>query len=203
MLRTIKVLMYHFNLHWSFYLAIVVVISAGIAIGAIGARALPPEQLEILSTRISDAFYIVQSGLDYHSLAYVAITRNLTVIGLILFLGLTVLGLPFIVALLFFRGFVLGFTASFLMLTREDGIFIVLLSLVPSSLLFIPALAITGAIALAFSLWLIKGRQDSSISLGKALMLYMTVGGATLLIAIIAALLDAYVSPLFLRWFVL
>ncbi|MBC9784875.1 stage II sporulation protein M [Heliobacterium chlorum] len=192
----------HLHSHWALYIVVIAIIAVGIASGAIASKILPPGQAEQLQTRVISAFQSARNGVDYSSLLSLAVTQNLKAIGLILFLGLTVLGLPFIAALLFFRGFVLGFAVGFLILTRPtDGIFVVLLTLVPSSLVFLPALIFAGVMALAFTLWLVKGRQRSPVSLSQALLLYAGAGAGVMVLATAAGLIDAYVTPGLLRIF--
>lgn len=57
---------------------------------------------------------------------------------LLWFLGLTVIGFPLILAFVWFRGFSLGFTVSFLLHDRAGaGILITIMSILPQNLLFI------------------------------------------------------------------
>ncbi|KAB2951697.1 hypothetical protein F9B85_11755 [Heliorestis acidaminivorans] len=203
MYQAIKMLTQHLNLHWTFFGAVLFMMALGVATGAYGASTLPAEQLELLNETIGRAFLSIQSGIDSHALAQLAVSRNVLIIGLVLFLGLTILGIPIIIALLFYRTFVLGFTVTFLLQTRSDGILVILLSLLPSSIILIPALAVAGIIALAFSFWLIRGRREGTISLNKALVFYFAVSLACLLMAIVAGLVDAYIAPFLLRFFLL
>ncbi|MDD2421733.1 MAG: stage II sporulation protein M [Heliobacteriaceae bacterium] len=191
---------HHLQAHWRYYILVAGVIAAGIAGGTLAAKMLPTGQVVELQARLGEAFYGLAGGVNYQSLANFAVLRNLQAVGLVLFLGLTVIGLPFILAFLFFRGFALGFTVGFLMLSRpNDGLLIVLLGLVPPSLVFLPGLVVAGVVALAFSLWLVKGRSTERVSLSSALVVYCGVGFGTLALAFFAGLLDAYVAPWLLR----
>ncbi|ABZ82929.1 stage ii sporulation protein m, putative [Heliomicrobium modesticaldum Ice1] len=186
----------HLHAHWGFYALALTLIACGTVTGAVSAKHLPPGQAEELQSRILQAFQEIRGGVDHHALLQPAVAHNLETVGLILLLGLTVLGIPLIAAFLFFRGFVLGFAAGFLLLSRpEDGWFIILLALAPPSLVLLPALLLSGGMALAFSLWLVRRRPYRAVPLRRALFMYALVGAGTLVLGAGAGLIDAYITP--------
>ncbi|MZP28430.1 stage II sporulation protein M [Heliobacterium undosum] len=194
----------HLHAHWGLYALALALIACGTATGALSAKHLPAGQAEEMQSRIFQAFQGIKGGVDYYALLQPAVARNLETLGLILLLGLTVLGIPLIAAFLFFRGFVLGFAAGFLLLSRPvDGWFIILLALAPPSLVLLPALVLSGGMALAFSLWLVRGRPYRVVPLRRALFMYAAAGAGTLVLGAGAGLMDAYITPGLLRLFLL
>lgn len=112
------------------------------------------------------------------------------------FLGLTVIGLPLILGIVFVRGFSLGFTVGFLVHEKAGaGIVLILLSIVPQNLVYIPLFLIWSVIAMNFSIYLVKGRTAMNLPLAKALTVYtslMLIGSAFLLAG---SLIETYLSP--------
>lgn len=116
------------------------------------------------------------------------------VIGL---LGLSVIGAPIVLAVIFVRGFVLGFTTMFLI----DGLFLrgVVLAaaaLLPQNLLAVPATVIAGIAALSFSTAaarVLLGRRDINMYQQFASAAVVLLLSAVTLIG--AAFVEAYVSP--------
>jgi stage II sporulation protein M len=81
------------------------------------------------------------------------------------FLGLTIIGFPLILAVLFYRGFSLGFTVGFLVHQKAGaGILISILSLLPQNLIYIPALLMWAVISLNFSVNIFRGRGANALS---------------------------------------
>lgn len=101
------------------------------------------------------------------------ILRNLKMALAFWFLGLTVVGLPLVLLLLLWRGFVLGFTAGFLIVHKSWlGIILVLLGIIPHNLLYVPALLAGGIFSMVFSLQLIKGNPWTAGTLLQRILQY-------------------------------
>ncbi|MCW2277356.1 stage II sporulation protein M [Heliophilum fasciatum] len=201
--RVASVMRYHLRSHWGFYLITLLVIAAGIAVGSIGVTLLPAEQAEELRMQLGTALAGL-AELDEPRLVWQAVGQNLLSVGLVLFLGLTVIGVPAVLLFLLFRGAVLGFSVGILLMSRPtDGLWMALVALLPSLLLFLPALTVTAVAALIFSLWWIRGRQgqETTISLLKALGLYLGIACILLTVAAFAGFCDAYVTPVLLGRF--
>ncbi|MBM7865150.1 hypothetical protein GTO89_00035 [Heliobacterium gestii] len=192
------------NTHWGLYALALATIACGTAAGALSAKYLPPGQASELQVKLLETLQGIKGGAVTQALLEPAVMRNVETLGLIVLLGLTALGIPLIAGLLFFRGFVLGFAAGFLLLSRaSDGWVIVLLALAPASLLFLPALVLSGGMALALALHLARGRRPyQATSLGRTLLQYAGAGVGTLLLGAGAGLIDAYVTPGLLRLFI-
>lgn len=113
-------------------------------------------------------------------------------------LGLSVIGAPLVLALLFLRGFALGFTAAFLV--REysyAGILLAAASIVPQSLLAVPAALLAAGSSLAFALAAAKimlGRRGEGTALFHGLVAFSGVAAAGALLAA-AAWVQGAVTP--------
>jgi len=134
-------------------------------------------------------------------LFYAFLNQAKSIIG-IWFLGLTVIGMPLILALVFLKGYSLGFTIGFLVQEKAGaGILITILSILPQSLVYIPLLIIWSVIGVNFSVFIAMGRHNRAVSLGRALVSYTMLMLVFLLIVLIGAFIEAYFSPWFLQKF--
>lgn len=125
-----------------------------------------------------------------------AFINQLKSLLIIWFLGLTVIGLPLILGIIFVRGFSLGFTIGFLVQEKAAaGILIALLSIIPQNLVYIPVLIVWSVIAMNFSIYLVKGRSAMNLSLGKSLAIYTSLLMVSSAILLAGSLIEAYLSP--------
>lgn len=179
------------------YLVALVVLLAGLGCGSWGAHNLDQEQATRL-TEYLDVF-VSQVGsvqIDRPMLVKNTITNNIFFISIIYVLGLTVIGTPGILALLFARGFSLGFTLSFLTQGKTgQGILLALASVVPQSILLIPAVFMAGVAALSFSWLLIRRFLDSSLPVWPGIVSYHSLMLVVCCIAAAAGLVEAYITP--------
>lgn len=115
---------------------------------------------------------------------------------IIWFLGLTVIGLPLILGIIFVRGFSLGFTIGFLVQEKAGaGVLISLLSVIPQNLVYIPLLIVWSMVAMNFSIYLVRGRTAMNLSLGKSLAVYTGLLVICSVILLAGSLIEAYLSP--------
>ncbi|MDN5324194.1 MAG: stage sporulation protein [Clostridia bacterium] len=179
------------------YLFLILFLIMGIVFGVLGVKALTPVQLENLNQYIDTGFKAMGNEIDYQSTAKHAIWRNLITIFKIWFLGLTVIGLPLIIVIIFTRGFVLGFTVGFFLENNTwQGLGIILLTIFPQNLLQLPSLIIASASATAFSLYLLNGRRIENRAIPKYFFKYTLVLLILAVIMILAGFIEGYLTPL-------
>jgi stage II sporulation protein M len=127
-----------------------------------------------------------------------AISKNLVNLGKIFLLGLTVIGFPLILVIIFTRGFVLGFTVFFLIKEKALwGALITLLAVFPPNILSLPAYILAAAAAINFSLYLIRTKNTPISNYALSYVLLMIVLAVMMLGA---ALIEGYLSPLFIQF---
>lgn len=126
-----------------------------------------------------------------------ALTTQAKTVLAIWFLGLTVIGVPLILAVIFLRGYALGFTLGFLVQEKGGaGIVMILLTVVPQNLVYVPLLLMWAVIAVNLSAFLVS--RTPGFSLGKVLLNYCAMMTVFLLIFVAGAFIEAYLSPWFL-----
>lgn len=190
----------HIQSNWWIYLLITVCFLTGLIFGAIGARSLNTAQNTALSEFVNTGLASFDNDFDFSATTRQALSKNLYNLVKMFVLGLTVIGLPLILAIVFTRGFVLGFTAMFLIQQRSwQGGLIALLAVLPPNFLSLPVYFLASVMAINFSLFLIRGNNQRGTSLAQYFLGYL---GYFLLMAIImlaAALIEGYFSPFLIR----
>ncbi|MDR1616798.1 MAG: stage II sporulation protein M [Syntrophomonadaceae bacterium] len=118
------------------------------------------------------------------------------------FIGLTVIGLPLILAAVFFRGVSLGFTLKFLIHEKAGGgLAVGMLSIVPQNLIYIPFLLIWSVIAINFTMNIVKGIYFNNSVKRQGLISYTMLMLAFLIFFFLGSVIEAYLSPYLLSVF--
>lgn len=181
-------------------LCLVIVFGAGATTGALAVDLVAADGRAALAEEVDALIRIAGSrpaapAADIVRFALVEYVAK--VAGVIGLLGLSMVGAPMVLVVVFLRGFVLGFTALFLMDGRWlPGIALALAGLLPHNLLAVPATLAAGVGALSFSgaAWrALLGRRDVNMYHQLAGSLLVLCASAAALVA--AALVEAYVSP--------
>ena len=131
-----------------------------------------------------------------------AFWEQLKSIGLIWFLGLTIIGFPLILTVVFGRGYSLGFTLGFLIQAKDvKGILILLLTVLPQNIIYIPFIIILAVTALNFSLNIVRPNRNPHASLSSQLLVYGINLVFFLAIFLIGAFVEGFLSPWLLSLF--
>ncbi|MBW7459858.1 stage II sporulation protein M, partial [Paenibacillus sepulcri] len=121
---------------------------------------------------------------------------------LIWVLGLTVVGMPLVLALDFLKGVLVGFAVGTLVSQHEwKGLLFSLVSVAPANLIVVPALLIASVSAVSFSIYIIKNRLLGSYgSMSQSFISHTSTGVLMIFIALGAALVESFISPVLLKW---
>lgn len=146
----------------------------------------------------------VKEGADYTlygtSLFLPAFWNQARLVLLIWMLGLTVIGIPLILAVVFLRGYALGFTLGFLYQQKAgSGIVLGMVSVFPQNMVYVPFLFVAAVIALNFSQYLVRGRNAGGAPLGIGLLAYSLAMLGVLCFFLGGAFIEAYLSPWLLQ----
>ena len=182
-------------------LCIFIFFIGGLVLGALSTKMLDLRQQGDLLNYFND-FLNQLSSVDFSNSMVVqqVIATHLKLICCIWFLGLTVIGVPLIVALVFARGFVLGFTVGFLVEKKAaQGLILAIFSVLPQNILFIPALLSAAVAAISFSVWLIKGKLIFSQPLLPRLFAYSLILLLTGLLITTGGLVEVYLAPVMIK----
>lgn len=168
----------------------------GIISGVIGVKTLTLDQFNGLGSFIDNGLNSLKDNTIKDTSTAYAIGRNLKTICKIWFLGLTIIGLPLVLAIIFSRGFVLGFTVGFLLENKGwQGFIITLLTILPQNLLHIPTLVLATVLAINSCIFLVKDRRMENYSLSFYIIRYTLLMFVLALLMLIAGLIEGYFVP--------
>ncbi|BAB05245.1 stage II sporulation protein M [Halalkalibacterium halodurans] len=186
------------------YLFTIVLFLVGIVFGAIVVNSLSITQkhdlymyLQQFFGQVSDGHVATSTEMFKQSFSHYA-----KYFGLMWILGLSIIGLPVILVLLFLKGVVIGFTVGFLVSQMGmNGFFLSFVSVLPQNLILVPAFIIIGTASVSFCLKMIRNQFVKGINepffpqFLQYSMLILCVGASSL----IASGIEAYMSPLLMR----
>lgn len=188
----------------SLYVFVSVLFVVGVIFGALMVNALTLEQQQELAQDVDQYVQLMNNGNGFGEVQsfwerFIFHSKWLLLLWL---LGITVVGIPGVLALNFLKGALVGFSVGTLINQYAwKGVLFSLVSIAPQNIIAVPAMIITSAAAISFSMFVIKNRlmqqkgalapQLGSFTSTAVLMLIMFAG---------AALLEAFVSPVLISW---
>lgn len=184
------------------YILVCASLIAGFVSGGLATRTVDAAGRTAISSSIS-AFFAEPAAAATEPrtdrLVYDALTVDiLPTAGLTWLLGLTIIGAPIILAITFFRGFALGFTARFLIDEFQwRGGLLAAAALVPHNLLALAGLILASVAGLRFAIGaariLLGLRTEYTVYGQFASSLLLTLSGALFILG--ARFVEAYVTP--------
>ncbi|MDL2280875.1 stage II sporulation protein M [Selenomonadales bacterium OttesenSCG-928-I06] len=182
------------------YFFIILIFVIGIALGSLAAKALPGEQKIELINYLNVFFEGLISNdknlIDTQSAFWSVLLNNVKTLGLIFILGFTIIGMPFILFIILMRGFIIGFTVGFLVNEFVfKGLLFAALAVLPHNFLLVPVFLATAVSAITFSLMLLKQRGNLQKGLLYNASVYSLFFLCSLLVTIVASLIEVYISP--------
>lgn len=123
--------------------------------------------------------------------------RYLFLSGIIFILGLTVLGVPIVLLLIFVKGVILGFTTSFIInQLGGKGILFVLYSVIPQNLIILPALILFITSSVSISIFIIRNRiLKYQGRLKPQLLSYFVVSLSMTALLVLASFYETFIAP--------
>ncbi|WP_270179133.1 stage II sporulation protein M [Alkalihalobacillus sp. CinArs1] len=190
----------HITDHLSIYTFIAVLFLMGIVFGAVIVNSLSLTQKEDLALYLSRFFGQVSEGQFATSseMFQQSFTHYVKYIGLMWLLGLTVIGLPIILVMLFLKGIVVGFTVGFLVNQMSwKGFLLAFVSVFPQNVLAVPVFIVIGTASLTFSLRLVRQlfmKRKTELIFPPFIRFSLLVLGS-LCVLFLASWFEAYLSP--------
>ena len=185
---------------WPAYLIVLGVFVAGVTVGSLGVGRLNPEQTTELSSYM-DRFVQQAGSLEIEGgKASSALLNDAAMILAVYVLGLTVIGIPVMLGLVFSRGFILGFAVDFL--TRDkalQGMALILAAVFPQNFFLVPALLIGGVASLSFSVLLARRFYDSGIAVWPGFVGYSGLMLVAAAVSACAGAVEVYLTPALIR----
>ncbi|MGN1400583.1 MAG: stage II sporulation protein M [Bacillus sp. (in: firmicutes)] len=193
----------HIREHSSLYIFIVVLFLMGVICGSVIVNSLSITQKEDLFYYLNRFFGEAgnKSLITPMDMFLGSLKHNLQFIGIIWILGISIIGIPVILILLFLKGVMVGFTVGFLVNSMGwKGFLIAIGSILPQNLIMVPLTIFITVVALTFCIQIIQRvflknvRQSMKPMMLQYLLAFVIcavfIGGA--------GLIEAYFSPVML-----
>ncbi|KQO17468.1 stage II sporulation protein M [Paenibacillus sp. Leaf72] len=186
------------------YVFVGVLFVVGVIFGGLMVNALTFEQQQDLASDMSQYVQLMHGGAVADSAAtfWERVFFHGKWLLVLWFLGITVVGIPLVLAMDFLKGVLVGFALGTLITQYSwKGVLFSLVSIAPPNLIIVPAILMASASALSFSLYVVKNRlMRQNGTLAPQMLSFTTTAMLMLMVLIGAALLEAYVSPLLMSW---
>jgi stage II sporulation protein M len=186
------------------YFFIILIFVIGIVVGALAVKVLPDEQKKELINYLSIFFTGLSQGKDdvisSENMISIVMFNNAKTVVLMWILGFTIVGIPFVLFILFIRGFIIGFTVGFLVNEYiMKGLLFAFASVLPHNLFAVPAILVMGVSATTFSLMLVRRKAYGKINIWYEAIRYSILCVAMLGVVLFAAFIEVYISPVFMK----
>lgn len=186
------------------YFTVTLFFSIGLAAGAFTLKAMDNAQKQDLVIYLNRFFQIIKGeNISGGRAFYQSIKNNFQTVFLIWIFGITVVGVPLTLFVTSFRGFILGFTVSFLIQGLGwKGFLCFIASVLPQNIIYVPCILIISALSLRFSLNIFKRKVKRGImdTIKSSILSYTTAVVIIFLIMCIGSIIEAYISPHILKW---
>jgi stage II sporulation protein M len=190
----------YFQENSSIFVFVIILFLMGVIFGAIVVNSMGYSQKQDLYYYLSQFFGDVSKGklAESNELFLQSVFHNSKFIGLMWVLGISIVGLPIILILLFIKGMVVGFTVGFLVNQMSwKGFLLAFVSILPQNLIIIPLFIIMAVMSMSFSLIMIK--KQFMKKYGQPIMplfkRYILAFIISLFFIIAASGIEAFLSP--------
>jgi len=190
----------HIRQYWVIYLTLSSVYLAGVVFGAVGVGALGVAETSYLAKFLDTLLKSQPTSIDPAFLGQLARDMFIMMAG-IWILGLTIIGAPLIYLIVFTRGFILGFTVSFIIGAKGTlGLGLILTTVLVPAILAIPLLLLGAGLATIFSFLLLRGKARGE-SLRREFFYYTAAATFVSLGAVLVGVAQGYFSIIGVRFF--
>lgn len=194
----------HITEHSSLYVFITVLFLMGVIFGAVLVNSLSFSQKEDLFYYLSQFFGQVSQGevATTNEIFSQSVLHNFKYISVIWILGISIIGLPVILILLFLKGMVVGFTVGFLVNQMGwSGFLLSFASILPQNIFIVPVFIIISVLAVSLSMKMISRifLKQIRMPLKPVLIRYLSFFVLSIFCLIAAGAIEAYLSPVFMK----
>lgn len=206
MAKLLKKLKFHIIKSKKMYLFLIIILLIGLLCGSLFITILNEEDKLMVIKQLTSFFNQIKTNkIDYPQALKNSLTTNLIYIILIWLLGISIIGIPIIIFIVFIKGFIIGFSISAIIATYK------LIGLIGAFAYIFPHLIIASfiiiiiscyALYLSFNLfWSII--QKKSINFKHIINKYSMVMIISMIIMIITSLIEVFFSPYLIKLFLM
>lgn len=176
----------------------------GLSFGAFFITILDKPDQTILFQHIQDFFtQLKDNTIDYKLVLRNSLASNLLYVFLIWILGISIMGIPLIILLVFLKGFIIGFSiTSIIAKYKLIGLLGAFTYIFPHLIIMALVLIYLSVYALNLSFELVKALlKRKEMNFRNVINRYSLVMLISIIIVIITALIETYISPYFIKFF--
>lgn len=187
------------------YLFLLIIMLIGFISGILFLFFISREDTSLLSKELNSFFNNIKNNeLNFTNTLINSISSNMLSLVIIWLLGISIIGIPFILFFLFFKSFVLGF--SIISILSNYGFKGILLSIsytFPHQLIYLIIWLLLTYYAFSFSIKLVKILFfKKNINIREYFLRYLKIAGISLVTLIICSLFETYITPHFINLFI-
>ncbi len=204
MRKMFKIINGEFKKNKKILVFITILLIVGLICGSLFITIINSSDKKLVLETVSNYFNKIKTTkIDYLYSFGTSVTSNLLYVLFIWLLGISVIGLPIILFLLFIKSFILGFSISSIICQYKLGGVALSLSYVfPHHILNIITITFVTMYALKVSLSLVKLiTSKKQINLKLIIRRYIGVLIITVLLCIISSVIETFVTPHFIKLF--
>lgn len=185
------------------YFIIILFFSIGLAVGGFTIKSLGSgDKQELLA--YMNSFFKIYSGESASGFTVFmqSAKNNFLSILIMWILSLTVIGVPALLIVVGFRGFILGFSIGFFIEGMGlKGLVFSLVGIIPQNIIYIPCILVAAALSLTFSISVIKKKRSKGFygQSGSMVIPYSMTIGIIFLITLLGSLVEGFISPLIIK----
>lgn len=195
-----KKLSEHIQQYWIIYLTLSSVYFTGLVFGVVGVNALGVSESSQLRQFLDMLLQNQPKTIDPVFLSALARDMFIMMAG-IWILGLTIIGAPLVYLIVFTRGFIFGFSVSFIIGVKGTlGLGLILIAVLVPAFLAIPLLLLGSGLATIFSFLLLRSKTRGE-SLRREFLYYTAAAAFVTAGSVAVGVLQGYFSILGVRFF--
>lgn len=191
----------YFRERFFLFILVLLLFLMGAVFGFLATGVLSPVQRENLLSYLDQGLHgeIYTPNSIYTRQTIIA---NIKMVFFLFFMGISVIGVPLALLLIFTRGFILGYSISFLLRTMGfKGMVLILTGVIPHNLLIIPALFLMVIAIIDFAAALTKIRfTKKPVIIGEEMVKCAILTLVVLVVMMLAGFVQGYLTPLFTAW---
>ena len=186
------------------YLFLLALLVVGVIFGIVFSLVISKADKLMVDDSITNFFSIIKSkDMSYNMALKESLLSNILYLSIVWLLGMSIIGIPIVIFMLFIRGFILGFSiGSIIRVYKYKGIIGAFLYVFPHHILSTIISVLLTFYAINFSFKLFKFLVlHKDIDFRYIMKRYLKILGLCIISFLICSLLEVYVSPILLNIF--
>ena len=188
-----------------YYFMVLIFFCVGIALGAFMVKYMNVNDSTDLSNYFSSfTENILVNKVNSSKLFINVLLKISTLVAIIIILGFTVFGIPFILLIDLIKGFTLGYTFTFLLTTfNGKGIWMAIVSILPQNIFYIPSFIAFSIISIEFSAIKLRYKFFNKGTINRIVKKELIFKiGVLVCIFIIGVFIESYICPNLMKFIV-